>query len=106
MSEERIKALTEWIIADPNDPFLHYALALEYKKTGNQQETIHILQHTLYHFPDYLPVYYQLGIALEETARKQEAIIVYQAGLQKARAQKDNKTAGEISEAIQRLEFE
>jgi tetratricopeptide (TPR) repeat protein len=106
MSEERIKTLTEWMEADPNDPFLPYALALELKKHGNVNQAQKILKDLLQRFPDYLAAYYQLGIMFEETGEKEEALKIYRSGLIKARAQKDTKTSGEINEAIQRLEFE
>ncbi|MFI5203641.1 MAG: hypothetical protein ACHQF2_04015 [Flavobacteriales bacterium] len=106
MSEDRIKLLKEWMQTDSTDPFLPYALALEFKKAGQLTETADTLCTLLNTFPDYLPVYYQLGILFEETGKKENALQVYRTGLQKAREQKDAKTAGEISEAIQRLEFD
>src|SRR5688572_1581009 len=105
MSEERIKMLREWMENDPSDPFLPYALALELKKT-NPPEARKILIDLTTTFPDYLPAWYQLGLLHEETGNKSQAIDTYRIGLIKANEQRDRKTAGEINEAIQRLEFE
>lgn len=96
--------LKEMMQTDATDPFLPYALALEYKKLGQTMVCAEQLNNLLGKFPDYLPAYYQLGQTLEETGNTQAAVLIYKKGLALARQQKDMKTAGEINEALQRLE--
>jgi uncharacterized protein HemY len=106
MSEDRIQLLKEWITSDPSDPFLHYALALEIKKKGQLREYVQHLEKLISSFPSYLPAYYQLGQAYEENLNQTRALQVYKNGHLLARKQNDHKTAGEINEAITRLEEE
>ncbi|MEY2764753.1 MAG: hypothetical protein RLZZ205_1177, partial [Bacteroidota bacterium] len=42
----------------PEDPFLHYALALEWQKEGEMQKAIDRLQELKVLKPDYLALYY------------------------------------------------
>lgn len=91
---------------DPKDPFLRYALAIEIANTGNKSEAIQQLENLKNSSPDYLATYYQLGKYYEETGETVKAIETYKAGLEVAKNQNNNKTYGEISEALWLLEDE
>jgi uncharacterized protein HemY len=55
-------------------------------------------------FPNYLPVYYQLGQLLAENGEIQRAKTIFEAGMLIARTTKDLKTMGELQEALFNIE--
>lgn len=57
---ERLDELRELLKEDPNDPFLHYALAVEEAKTA-PEGLIPKLETLKVQFPDYLPIYDRLA---------------------------------------------
>lgn len=85
---------------NPNDPFLNYAAALEYRKENERAKALRLLKKLTEKHPDYLPTYYQLGKMLEEKGKADEAIAVYRTGHELARKNNDAKTMGELSEAL------
>lgn len=84
----------------PSDPFPTYALGLEYHEMGEAAKAIAFFEETMHKFPDYLPVYYQLGQLLAENGEIQRAKAIFEAGTTIARAAKDLKTLGELQEAL------
>jgi tetratricopeptide (TPR) repeat protein len=84
----------------PDDPFLHYALALEWQKEGEIQKAIDRLLELKELKSDYLALYYQLGKMYEAIGANEWAIDVFQDGRRLAKSLGDIKAAGEISEAL------
>ena len=97
---DRLALINDMLKESPNDPFLHYAAALEHRKAGNNTAAVEVLTTLNSTSPDYRPCYYQLGQLLEQTGQIDAAIEVYRAGKKVAQAQKEHKTAGEINEAL------
>jgi Tfp pilus assembly protein PilF len=91
---------------DSGDVFLNYALALELESLGDYTEAEKQLLKTLKIDPDYLPCYHRLGQVAEKTKGPKEAIEYYKQGLELAKKQGNQKTAGELNEAIFLLEDE
>ena len=59
--------------------------------------------------PDYVGTYYHLGKTLEQLDRKEEAISIYQTGMQVAQKQKDFHARSELQRALNQatgLDFE
>jgi tetratricopeptide (TPR) repeat protein len=103
--KERIDLLNSMLEKEPGDLFLNYALGLEYAKDiATVSDAESQFKIVLGLDKNYIPAYYQLGKLLETLLRKPEAMECYTAGLEKARELKDNKAAGEFSEAIFMLE--
>jgi tetratricopeptide (TPR) repeat protein len=100
----RIEQIREMLRDDPEDAFLIYALALEHEKAGEVQEAIKGLESLRSKQPDYLPVYYKLGKLSEQSGHMQKAIEYYKTGIQVARKQNDQKTLGELNEALMFLD--
>ncbi len=92
----RIDLLLEYIKDDPDDPFLRYALGLEFQKAGNDDQALEQFLLVKDRFSDYLPNYYQLGSLLVRKGDKQEAISVLNTGIELAASQGDDHTAGEL----------
>jgi tetratricopeptide (TPR) repeat protein len=101
----RIEMLLDLLDKDPKDPFLNYALGLEYM---NDLTTIILAEiqfrKVISLDENYLAVYYQLGKLYESQLNIIKAIEQYKTGLTKAREQKNNKAAAEFEEAVFMLE--
>ncbi|TVR38564.1 MAG: tetratricopeptide repeat protein [Cryomorphaceae bacterium] len=100
----RLRMIEEMLETNPDDSFLRYAAALEYRKAGEMKRALQTLQNLVAHDPDYLGSYYQLGKLLEESGDADEAMKVYHRGLTIAQKKQDAKTLGELQEAIMLLE--
>lgn len=104
MKAERLTMIRQMLDQNPDDPFLKYAAALEYKKAGNINECIALMQKLIIEHEDYLPVYFQYGKLLEEKGTIQEAILIYKKGCDLAEKQNEIKTLRELKEALVLLE--
>ncbi|MCD6068635.1 MAG: hypothetical protein K0S33_3461 [Bacteroidetes bacterium] len=101
---ERLKQIREMLEKEPGDDFLNYALAVEWEAAGEPQQAIAQLKKLLERNVEYLGAYYKLGKLLEETGSTEQALEVYNKGLELAQKQNNKKAAGELSEAIWMLE--
>ncbi len=99
---DRLEQIRQMLEQNPEDDFLHYAAALEFKKRGDQDKAREIMEELIKRSPSYLATYYQLGKLLEDE-EPEKAISVYEQGRTVAREQSDNKTLEELEEAIQLL---
>jgi tetratricopeptide (TPR) repeat protein len=104
MSTERLQQIQQMLKDEPNDSFLNYALAIEYAGSGDVKKAIEIIESLLIRDENYLGAYYQLGKYYEETEQPQAAITIYNKGVIIAKQQKNNKTFGELNEALMMLE--
>ena len=102
---ERIKKLLEYLKEDPDDPFLLYALALEYQKSDNLQAKKYFDQ-LLHDHPDYLGTYYQAGHFYEKSGKKDKALKIFEKGMAKAEAQNNHHILRELQEAYNNLLFD
>lgn len=100
----RIDALNDMIKAEPTDPFLHYALALEFEKAEQIHKAITTLENLKTNHTNYLPTYYKLGKLYELLLNNVAANAVYRLGVVIAKKQNETKTLGELNEAILNLE--
>ena len=100
----RIEMLNEMLKAEPNDPFLHYALALEFEKAEQIHKAITSLENLKSQQPEYLPTNYKLGKLYELILNNIAAIEVYKLGVILAKKTNEMKTLGELNEAIMNLE--
>lgn len=102
-SATRIEMLKAYIAEDPADPFMQYALALEYVRLNKTVDAITMLENVLKLNPDYLPAYYQLGKLYEKNSRNADALKIYTSGMEVARLQKDLHTLSELQGAFDGL---
>lgn len=101
----RLEQLQAFLLEEPNDPFLKYAIATEYKSMNELEKALQSFQNLLEAHPNYVPTYYHLGKTLEELNRNEEAIQVYEHGIQMAIQMKDRHAERELREALQQLIF-
>lgn len=98
-SGTRIELLKAYLAEDPADPFMQYALALEFVRLNKFEDAIALLENVIKQNPDYLPSYYQLGKLYEKSSRSTEALKIYADGMKVAREQKDPHTLSELQGA-------
>ena len=98
---ERIDKLKAFLAANPKDPFLQHALALEYVKLGDEAGARQIFEDLLFHDPSYVGSYYHLGKLLERVGERQLAIDWYEKGMAVARAAGDRHAYGELQGAYE-----
>ncbi len=98
--ENRKKWIEEMLATHAEDPFLHYALALENQKEGLITEAIQIMEKLQANFPDYLATYYQLGKLYESIGENEKAVDAFLDGRRLAKKNGDIKATGELSEAL------
>lgn len=103
-SSPRLEQVKKLLEKSPQDPFLLYALALEYKKLGDLPAALDYLGRTLAVDADYMYAYYQQGQILEAQGKPELAAPAYEAGIQRARAKGDTKALGELVGARELLD--
>lgn len=100
MANDRLSSLIALQRQDPEDPFLLYAIGLEYLK-NDPQRALECFDRLLAEQPDYLPVYYQAAALLAELGHRERADTVYRCGIEEAKKQGEYKTLHELQGAYQ-----
>ncbi len=95
-----MEKLKEMLAADPGDPFLLHALALENIREGNEAEAELLFIDILTRNPDYVGSYYHLGRLLERTGRPAEAAAWYEKGMAAAKKEGDRHAWNELQTAF------
>jgi len=88
----------------PSDPFLKYALAMEYAGQGNSAESRAYFERLVTDWPEYVATYYQYGKLEEESGNTAKAAGLYTIGIEKAKAAGDQKTARELQQAMEMMD--
>ncbi|HRE38990.1 MAG TPA: tetratricopeptide repeat protein [Chitinophagaceae bacterium] len=102
---DRIAKLKEFLIANPADSFVQHALALEYIKLGDDEVARRLFEEILNREPGYIGSYYHLGKLLERNDNTEEAVKVYERGMEEAKKAGDNHAFGELRGAFEELTF-
>ncbi|EMR02450.1 tetratricopeptide repeat protein [Cesiribacter andamanensis] len=102
MSVQRIEQLQQMLSESPDDPFLHYALALEFR-SADPQQALAYFEHLLSRHAEYLPTYYHAAALLAELGQSERAKEVYQTGIALARQQSSHHSLRELQNAYQNL---
>jgi len=102
---DRIERLQAFLKDSPDDCFLNHALALEYIKAGDDAAARVVFEKNLAHDPQYIATYYHLGKLLERAGAPDQAIAVYENGMQAAKATGDMHTYSELQAAHEDLVY-
>jgi Tfp pilus assembly protein PilF len=102
---DRIAKLNEFLKANPKDSFVQHALALEYIKLGNDEQARLLFEEILNREPAYVGSYYHLAKLLERNDKTEEAIKVYEKGMEEAKRAGENHAYGELRGAWEELTF-
>lgn len=106
IKRDRIKLVEEMLSNNNNDPFLNYAAALEYNKIGDVTKAISLLEGIVKNSPDYLGTYFQLGKLFDFEGETEKAIEIFKKGRKIATKQNNQKTLGELTEALMLIDDE
>ena len=98
----RLEQLQQFLNDDPHDPFNLYALALEYQKTDVQKAKALFDQLLLAH-ENYIPTYYHAGNLYVELNLGEEALKIFEKGIQRAREQNQVKAMREMQSVYDEL---
>jgi tetratricopeptide (TPR) repeat protein len=102
---DRIERLKTFLIGAPADCFLNHAIALEYVKVGDEESARRHFELNMANDPAYIATYYHLGKLLERLGKQDEAIKIYAAGMEQAKAVKDMHTYSELQSAYEDLVY-
>ena len=100
----RREQLEELLKADPDDVFLHYALAMACAAEGDTAAGLERLQAVIDRDPDYVAAYFQKGKLLAEQGETAEARSVVQRGIAAARRVGDRHAESEMIGFLDLLE--
>ncbi len=103
MNSVRIKMLEQFIADDPNDPFNHYALALELMKSDKSQAQ-KIFDQLIASHPEYVPSYYQAAQLYLELSLTDEATKIIEGGITEAKKQNNAKAASELRSLLDEMD--
>lgn len=101
---ERLAQLEKMLAKEPNDTFLLYGIALEYKKAQDLLRAIEFLKRVIALDDGYCYAYHQMGLVHESLDDLDAARQAYRAGIEAARRKGDGHALGEIEAALSMIE--
>lgn len=99
----RLEQLQSMLAKEPNDPFLLYGIAMEYKKQNDTASALDYFRRTIAADAGYCYAYYQMGQTLESTGDTAAAKKAYTDGIAAARVKGDHHAASEIVGALEMI---
>ena len=94
-----MEKLKEYLKAQPDDPFLNHALALEYSKEGELDLARELFIRLLQLHPAYVGSYYHLSALLLQQNQRDAAIEWYEKGMAVAKKAGDAHAFNELRAA-------
>ncbi|TWT96222.1 hypothetical protein [Neorhodopirellula pilleata] len=94
---EKIQAM---LADDPQDTFLRYSLAMEYRSEGNHEESLRGLGELTRDETPYVPAFFMAAQQLVDLNRINEARSMLREGIDQAREQGNSHAAAEMSELL------
>ena len=104
MAKSRREQIEAMLADEPNDPELHYMLAMEHVSAGDDAGAVHCFERLIQIAPTYPPAYHQAGRALQRLNRIAEARTLLTQGIPIAEKQGNSHAAGEMTELLHSLE--
>ncbi|MBI2388877.1 MAG: tetratricopeptide repeat protein [Deltaproteobacteria bacterium] len=96
---KRLEAIQKMLAAGNRDPFTRYALALELKSLGRNDESLAAFEELRAADPSYVPQYLMAGGVAEALEKNDEALRWYDEGIAAARAKGDSHALSELEQA-------
>jgi len=100
----RLDKLEQLLQDEPQDPFLHYAVAKEMLSTGDIAGGLAKLKDVIGRFPDYVPAHFQHAQSLDEQGRRDEAREAILQGIEVASRVGDTHAEMEMKGFLELLE--
>ncbi|HWP39850.1 MAG TPA: hypothetical protein VNL70_02905 [Tepidisphaeraceae bacterium] len=104
LARDRLEKLLAMLGRQPDDPFLLYALAMEYKKLGEHSLAIEYFNRTIEADSNCCYAYYHRGQVQELAGQIEQARLSYRQGIQAAGRAGDEHARAELESALQLLE--
>ncbi|MBI3661703.1 MAG: tetratricopeptide repeat protein [Acidobacteria bacterium] len=102
--KSRREILEGFVVANPNDAFARYGLAMECASSGDTAAAAEHYAKLLDAHPEYVPGYYQYGTLLARLGRKEEARKVLTDGVAAARKAGNSHAQSEMEAALNEVE--
>ena len=99
----RREKLEQMLERQPDDPFLHYGLAMELIKEGEIEAALECFDRTLHLDAGYVAAYFHKGNSLAAQGRIEDARTTLQAGISAARQKLDTHAEGEMQGLLDSL---
>ena len=99
----RVEKLLEMLKESEKDSFLMHALGLEYLKIGELEKALECFSAVVQGNPDYVGTYYHLAKLNEQLGRQEDAIKVYEKGMEVAKRLSDLHSLNELKMAWEEL---
>ena len=102
--QDRLAKLQAMLAKEPDDAFLLYGLAMEYKKLGEHAKAIEHFDRVLARDPGYCYAYHQKGLVYEDLSDLDAAKRSYREGIEAAARKGDLHAKEEIAAALSMIE--
>jgi tetratricopeptide (TPR) repeat protein len=99
----RLETLKQMVAQEPDDEFSRYALALEFKKLAEIEESIKHFDVLNQNSPDYVPAYFMAGQMLADEGRIEDAQQRLKEGIAAAQRVNDKHAEMEMTEFLESL---
>jgi len=106
MADQRIESLRKMVEKRPDDPRLHFGIALEYERAGEWEKVVEHLERYLELSDDEGNAWGRLGQALRELGRDDEAKRAYQRGIERAYQYGHPSMAEEFEAILEEWDYE
>lgn len=103
MASTRLEILKNMVAERPEDSFLRYGLAMEYRNSGDNERAMDEFNSLMASAPDYVPAYFHAGQTLERLGRSEDAREVYRRGIEAATRKGDQHARSELEGALDLL---
>jgi Tfp pilus assembly protein PilF len=101
---DRLEKLQAMLAKDASDPFLLFAVGMEYKKLKQTPQAVEWFRKTLAKDPGYCVAYHQAALAYEDAGDLELAKTTYREGIAAARQKGDHHAAEEMEAALSMIE--
>lgn len=100
-----VEQLEKLLAVDPDDSFMHYALALEYAKAGDHDKAAESFDRCIAIDEQYCYAYFHKARSLEADGQLEDARATLETGLGIAKRVGDQKAASEINSYLTTLRY-
>lgn len=101
----RIERLKSLIVDNPNDTFALFALAKEYEKINELENSVQLFEKLLVADNKYVGAYYHLAKVYEQLDEVKKALNIYETGITIAQQLNDTHALSELRNAKMNLEI-
>ena len=102
----RIVQIKKMLEEQGDDPFLWYALAMEYISEGNDDGARGIFEELIHRSPDYHATYYHFAKLLERKQETDQAQAMYEKGMEITKKLGEMHAYGELRSAYDELMYD